>query len=241
MANPGMRHAYKSTKTDPVDTTLVGATKWNDRHYFLEDDGTTASGTLGDLSYRGASGLITLLTGAQGVLTSAGSGNVPAWSMTPTLTTLTVTGALGAGATSLGGHLTFTGAFNIGDGAGNSPVNIHAETLMSSPQYGGPATTGTLVTNDSGSWVDTEAKSLGGNTTRGFLFIEVTEDDAGAIFRLNGDANSVSEVSDPAGIFSGVAGTGSSINIYWSAGNSRYELQNNRGATRAIRLVRIGV
>lgn len=91
MANPGMRHAKKSTKPDPVDTSLVGATNWNDRHYFLEDDGSTASGALGDLPYRGASGLVTLLTGAQGVLTSAGSGSVPAWSMTPTLTGLTVT------------------------------------------------------------------------------------------------------------------------------------------------------
>lgn len=91
MANPGMRHAYKSAKPDPVDTTLVGATKWNAAHYFLEDDGVTASGTLGDLLYRGTGGLITLLTGAQGVLTSAGSGNVPAWSMSPTLTSPTVT------------------------------------------------------------------------------------------------------------------------------------------------------
>lgn len=91
MANPGMRHAYKSTKSDPVDTTLIGATKWNDRHYMLEDDGTTASGAQGDLMYRGTAGLVTLLTGAQGVLTSAGSGNTPAWSMSPTLTSPTVT------------------------------------------------------------------------------------------------------------------------------------------------------
>lgn len=86
----GMKHAYKSLKADPADSTIIGATKWNDDHYFLDSSGV-AIGAVGDLSYRGASGLVTLLSGAQGILYSAGSGNVPAWSMTPTLTGLTVT------------------------------------------------------------------------------------------------------------------------------------------------------
>jgi hypothetical protein len=79
MANPGMRHAYKSTASDPVDTSLVGKTKWNDRHYLLEDDGTTAAGALGDLLYRGAAGLVT---------------NIP-----PPMVNVLVHGAVGDGST----------------------------------------------------------------------------------------------------------------------------------------------
>lgn len=114
MANPGMRHAYKSAKADPVDTTLVGATKWNDRHYFYEDDGSTASGTLGDLLYRGTDGLVTLLTGAQGVLTSAGSGNVAAWSMSPVLTSVkTAAGGLQTLDTNASHYLKFTAGSDL--------------------------------------------------------------------------------------------------------------------------------
>lgn len=88
----GMKHLFKSTKPDPVDTTLVGATKWNADHYFL-DASEAPIGALGDLPYRGTDGLVTLLSGAQGILASAGSGNVPAYTMTPVLTSVSVTNA----------------------------------------------------------------------------------------------------------------------------------------------------
>lgn len=61
-----------------------------------------------------------------------------------------------------------------------------------------------------------------------------------AIFMLNGGNNSTYEVSDPAGQFSITAGTASSTNIYWSAGNSRYELQNNTAGTLKYVVVYLG-
>lgn len=219
MANPGMRHSYKSLKADPVDTTLIGATKWNERHYFLEDDGSTASGNLGDLPYRGTAGLVTLLTGAQGVLTSAGVGNVPAWTMSPSITNLTLATAgvlawstdvnlIRTGADQLGlrrstntqtfsvgpaasdlyfekgnagaayilardnvvlnlgqnnivrwhintsGHFLASGAYNIGDGAGNSPDTIYAESAVYTPIIGSAAAVPlNIVQNSLTRWV----------------------------------------------------------------------------------------
>lgn len=108
----GLKHTYKSLKADPVDTTLVGATKWNADHSFLDATGA-AIGALGDLAYRGTSGVVTLLTGAAGVLTSAGAGNVPAWTMTPTLTSLTIGSATliwNASALQLGQEIRIVGA-----------------------------------------------------------------------------------------------------------------------------------
>lgn len=92
----GLKHAFKSEKPDPADSTIIGATKWNDDHYFL-DASETPIGAVGDLAYRGTDGLVTLLTGAQGVLTSAGAGNVPAWSMAPGLTSLTASAFVAVG------------------------------------------------------------------------------------------------------------------------------------------------
>lgn len=54
---------------------------------------------------------------------------------------------------------------------------------------------------------------------------------------LRGSAQAVYEVFDPQGEFSNTAGTASSINIYWSAGNARYELENKRGGARDFLVV----
>lgn len=139
--------------------------------------------------------------------------------------------------------LTLSGNPTLGDWFDQAVKVASSPTFaaVAAAQYGGAAATGTLITNDAQTWVDTEAKSLGGNNTRGFLFVEVIEDDLGAIFRLDGDGNLAREISDPGGIFTAAAGTANSLNIYWSAGNSRYELENRRGGSRTIRLTRIGV
>jgi len=57
-----------------------------------------------------------------------------------------------------------------------------------------------------------------------------------AMYIINGGGHTTQEVFDPAGIYSPTAGTATSINIYWSAGNSRYEIQNNRGSTQNVRV-----
>lgn len=53
-----------------------------------------------------------------------------------------------------------------------------------------------------------------------------------SIFILNGGGNNTVEVSDPGAVYSITAGTASSTNVYWSAGNTRYEIENKTGATR---------
>jgi hypothetical protein len=81
--------------------------------------------------------------------------------------------------------------------------------------------------------------NLGATTARGILVI-TTSGNENAIFSLNGTNNSTSEISDPLGVYSVTAGTAASINIYWSAGNSRYEVQNLRGASRDIKVSLLG-
>lgn len=194
----GLKHSYKLLQPDPADTTIVGATKWNADHYFL-DASEAPIGAVGDLPYRGTDGLVTLLSGAQGVLTSAGSGNVPAWSMSPVLTTVT---------------------------AGT---------------FGSTATSGTLVSNDPQTVLNDGIVALGDDTIRGFLFVINSTSGAQALFTLNGAGHAAVEVADPAGIYTVTAGSASSINVYWSAGNNRYELENKRGVSVTLRLVRIGI
>lgn len=58
-----------------------------------------------------------------------------------------------------------------------------------------------------------------------------------AIYSLRGAANTTAEIADPVAVFTPTAGTAASTNIYWSAGNSRYELQNNTGATRTYAIL----
>ncbi|MCC6190786.1 MAG: hypothetical protein IT318_17310 [Anaerolineales bacterium] len=68
-----------------------------------------------------------------------------------------------------------------------------------------------------------------------FLFISETNGNP-AIFALNGSANNVDELSDPNGVFGAAAGA-SSYNVYYSAGNSRYEIENTAGADRRFRIM----
>lgn len=75
--------------------------------------------------------------------------------------------------------------------------------------------------------------ALGGNNW-GFALLQ--NGSGAAMYIINGTAHTTQEVFDPAGIYSPTAGTATSFNIYWSAGNSRYELQNNRGSTQNVRV-----
>jgi hypothetical protein len=59
---------------------------------------------------------------------------------------------------------------------------------------------------------------------------------AAALFAINGSNHTTTEISDPSGVFSATAGTASSLNVYWSAGNSRYEIENKRGSTIGVRI-----
>ena len=76
-------------------------------------------------------------------------------------------------------------------------------------------------------------------TDKPYAFLFVAETDVVgqvAVYALHGGANAVSEISDPAGTY-GPASGASSYNIYYSAGNSRYEIQNNTGGARRFRIM----
>lgn len=107
--------------------------------------------------------------------------------------------------------------------------------------FGGSRGSGTLVTNDAQVVAVDEVISLGTDAVRGFLFVINHTNGAQALFTLNGIGAAAVEVIDPAGIYTAVADSATSINVYWSAGNARYELQNKRADAVTVSLIRIGV
>lgn len=68
-----------------------------------------------------------------------------------------------------------------------------------------------------------------------FLFV-LDGNGTGALFLLQGGANATLELLDSSAAYSATASTGSSTNIYYSAGNTRYELENLSGSTISYRL-----
>lgn len=80
---------------------------------------------------------------------------------------------------------------------------------------------------------------IGGNTQTGFVMITAS-DNSSAIFTLDGTNATTHEISDWAGLYSTVKGTANSYNIYWEAGNNRYEIENGFAASKTIRLIRFG-
>jgi hypothetical protein len=80
---------------------------------------------------------------------------------------------------------------------------------------------------------------LGTNTMAGILTV-VDSEGFSAQFNIRGTNITTSEITDPVGVFSPTAGTASSTNVYWSAGNSRYEIQNLRGVSRKYKLIFVG-
>ncbi len=89
MAAVTLKHRFQSTKALGPDATKVRSDPWNDDH-------PLSGGTLGDLLYRdtaqdatsGASWLTSVVVGR--VLVSGGVGTAPAWSASPSLTSLTL-------------------------------------------------------------------------------------------------------------------------------------------------------
>ena len=83
----GLVHQFTSGKAAAVDATVVDAPNWDANHYFT-------GGNLGALLYQGTAGLITNLdsVAAGQVLASAGAGSVPAWTASPSLTSIVFLG-----------------------------------------------------------------------------------------------------------------------------------------------------
>jgi hypothetical protein len=88
--------------------------------------------------------------------------------------------------------------------------------------------------------LDNNAIAAIGDTNTAVLVVVILKQQALALYALNGANHSVNEISDPSGSFTSTAGTGASANIYWSAGNNRYELENKFGSTQSFVVVPIG-
>lgn len=81
--------------------------------------------------------------------------------------------------------------------------------------------------------VANNANALITNTTSTSTVMVIVSTSIGttAIYALNGTNHTVAEVSDPSGQFTIAVGTAASTNIYWSAGNARYEIENKTGSS----------
>jgi hypothetical protein len=80
---------------------------------------------------------------------------------------------------------------------------------------------------------------IGASTTTG-LFVVTSRNNTTALYSLNGTAGTTTEISDASGLYSPTVGNAGTLNIYWSAGNSRYEIQNKIGSEQTIQFLRAG-
>jgi hypothetical protein len=80
---------------------------------------------------------------------------------------------------------------------------------------------------------------IGSVTTTG-LFVVTSRNNTTALYSLNGGAGATTEISDASGLYSITAGNAGTLNIYWSGGNSRYEIQNKIGSEQTIQFLRVG-
>jgi hypothetical protein len=112
--------------------------------------------------------------------------------------------------------------------SGTAPTRVvmHSNTYVAVPVRGGIP-----VPNNASIGLTPAGSSEDG---AGMLTVFVREDNAQAIYMLNGAAGTATEIADPGGIFGSNAGTDGSINIYWNAKTSRYELENRRGTQRTV-------
>lgn len=68
-----------------------------------------------------------------------------------------------------------------------------------------------------------------------FVFI-LCSNGQNAIYALNGGGHTVNEISDPSGTFTTTEDNDTTINIYWDAGNARYEINNEYGSSQSFYL-----
>lgn len=245
-----VKPAYIPTQTDNGDTTRFGPTAWKAPRLFsagadgqlVARDSLSATGAswvtpsvallgltyaVGDLLV--ASGPATLAKLADvavgSVLVSGGIGGTPFWSPNPAVTSLLI----GASPASVGDLRVRSGfSLKANNAAGNADGTILATDGLDKTVLGGQSVS---VANNG-------VISLGA-TMNGFLVVQTIN--YSGMLAPRGAVHSVTIVSDPTGSFSIAAGTGGLVNVYWSAGNSRYELENKTGVTISATLLVLGV
>ncbi len=127
--------------------------------------------------------------------------------------------------------------------AGTNPATAGTYNLPNSGSIfsrnsGNSADSGQVFMRDSGSIADngTVNLTIGGITNVHGLLLVLDSQETMAAFALAGSAHLTSELFDPFAGYSVTAGTDPGINVYWSAGNSRYELENRVGSAATFQL-----
>lgn len=80
---------------------------------------------------------------------------------------------------------------------------------------------------------------IGSLTTTG-LFVVTSRNNTTALYSLNGTVGTTTEISDASGLYTVTAGNAGTLNIYFSAVNSRFEIQNKIGSEQTIQFLRAG-
>jgi hypothetical protein len=130
-------------------------------------------------------------------------------------------------------------AINVGTSTGSGPGVIRASDKII------PGDT------SNSSWIKNYAiAGLGNNAVAalmsdnlsalGIVFVINFNDAALAIYELRGATHTTQEIADPIGVFTNAAGGAASTNIYWSAGNARYEIENKTGGVRTYFILYFG-
>lgn len=127
----------------------------------------------------------------------------------------------------------------LGNDSGDA--SLTAAQVYSSVAFNSALTTGTLLTNDSQSVADNGVILVAPASAIATLFVVNDEDAMTGQFRLRG-GNPTAVVDGPT-YFSATKDNATTVNVYYDASGpsgAGYYLQNKRGASRTIRLIRIG-
>ncbi len=195
---------------------------------------------IGNMCVDGALGTGTLVNLSSFVCTSAViEGNVFGGGATGVL--LSATGSNSRCIAIRNNYFVTTTGINL---SGGNDITVEGNRFQCTTPYTGTAYTRCRIglndvngTSNSGISVANSSTipiSLNGNQGAGIITVFSVEDGAQAIFALSGGGHTVAEISDPNSLYTTASGGASSVNVYWSAGNNRYELQNLRGASRTI-------
>jgi hypothetical protein len=143
------------------------------------------------------------------------------------------------------GTITLSGPQDLGTGSSPTFSALNLGTA-SGAAAGQLRTSDALYLNQSNaSFWQTDINALANNgiaqvtssaASVALLFIINSTDGTFAIYTAQGAVHATQEISDPSAKFTNAAGGAASVNIYWSAGNARYELENKLGSTKNFRV-----
>lgn len=89
---------------------------------------------------------------------------------------------------------------------------------------------------------DTEKAAISAtDAVMGTFFVHDTTNDTSGVYALQGDGNAATNVSAAGGTYGTSEGTDASINVYWDAGNSRYEIENQTGGEATFEVIAVRV